>query len=65
MMDAKAIKQLKEILNAKENTPSEVVVYPGAVHGFAVRGDINNEQERKQKDQAAEQTIAWFQKYLA
>lgn len=64
MLDSKGIAQLKEILASKGEVPSEVTVYPGAHHGFTVRGDLNNETEKKQKEEAAEQTIAWMRKYL-
>ncbi|KZS96363.1 putative cytoplasm protein [Sistotremastrum niveocremeum HHB9708] len=64
MLDQKGVAQLKEILTSKAGVPSEVTVYPGAHHGFTVRGDLNNETEREQKEQAAEQTIAWMRKYL-
>lgn len=44
--------------------PSEVHVFPGAVHGFTVRGDMHSPAEREQKEKATAHAIAWFQKYL-
>lgn len=43
---------------------SEVVVYPGAKHGFAVRGDPGDEREKEQGLQAEEQAVRWFGKWL-
>ena len=38
---------------------------PDATHGFSCRGDLNNDKERKIKDDATEKAITFFQKHLA
>ncbi|KAK3335623.1 Alpha/Beta hydrolase protein [Cercophora scortea] len=43
---------------------TEVVVYPGANHGFAVRVDPFNENLLRQCREAEDQAVAWFSKYL-
>lgn len=43
----------------------EVVVYKDQVHGFALRGDQENEKDKKALDDAAQQGIDWFKKFLA
>ena len=36
------------LASKKDHLKSEVIVYPGAIHGFAVRGDPGNEREKAQ-----------------
>ncbi|KAK3361103.1 Alpha/Beta hydrolase protein [Lasiosphaeria ovina] len=43
---------------------TEVVVYPGANHGFAVRVDHFNENLLKHYQEAEEQAVRWFTKHL-
>jgi len=63
MIDTKGTETAKEIFSKKKD--AEVIVYTGAVHGFTVRGDHNNDEEKKNKEKAAEATINFFHKYLA
>jgi len=65
MFSVDQIEQTKKLLSENKSVQSEVVVYPGAHHGFSVRGDINNETEKKQKDEVAQQAFNWFNKFLA
>jgi len=62
-MPLSQVKQV-EALWSSYTVPNKVTVVPGAVHGFAVRGDIENDEEKKRKDDAAEDAIKWFNKYL-
>lgn len=55
---------MQEILEGKKDVESEVVVLPGAHHGFAVRGDPNNAKEMEQAAQAEDQCVRWFAKHL-
>lgn len=64
MMPKDQVVQAQEILE-KKNNGSEVQIFPDACHGFTVRGDQNNEDEKKWKDEAAENAIKFFQKYLS
>ncbi|KAF5581594.1 dienelactone hydrolase family [Fusarium pseudoanthophilum] len=42
------------------DTPTEVVVYPGAGHGFCVRVDEKNENLFQQSKEAEKQALDWF-----
>ena len=63
MFSEDQIKQSQDIFKGQKDC--EVVVFPGAVHGFSVRSDQNKEEEKKWKDQAAERAIKFLQKHLA
>ena len=59
--------QLKEesfALLASQDTVMHSIVYPGTTHGFAVRGDQNNQLIAFARDDAAQQAIDWFNKYF-
>lgn len=49
-------KQIKEILESKKG--GQVTIYPEACHGFAIRGDQNNDEEKKLKEQVFEQAVS-------
>lgn len=52
------VEQVKAILEKLEGVDSEVVVYPGAGHGFSVRADTeNNKEQAKQAEDAEKQAI--------
>ncbi|KAG9500713.1 hypothetical protein J7337_006392 [Fusarium musae] len=42
------------------DTPTEVVVYPGAGHGFCVRVDEKNKNLFQQSKEAEKQALDWF-----
>jgi len=65
MVDLSGIQTIKDVLAKKSDVASEVNVFDGAVHGFTVRGDLEKETEKKQKEEAANNAIRWFQKHLA
>lgn len=64
VMNIKQVRQVQEILMHKEDVDSEVVIYPGAKHGFAVRASRTepDAQETKQAEEAERQAITWFQR---
>ena len=65
VMGMKEVKNTRRILNSKKSSlQSEVVVYPGAKHGFAVRGDPGNEKEKEQGLEAEDQANTWFENQL-
>ena len=65
VMGIKEVEQTKTILKSKgDDVPSKVVVYPGAGHGFAVRGNPGDEKEKMQGIEAEDQAIEWFAAYL-
>ncbi|KAI7716832.1 dienelactone hydrolase family protein-like protein [Hortaea werneckii] len=69
--EAKQIQELMEAKKKGEQTQgekceeSEVRIYEDQVHGFALRGDWSSEKDRKAMDEATQQGINWFKKYLA
>ncbi|KAH9851689.1 alpha/beta-hydrolase [Lenzites betulinus] len=42
----------------------EVVVYDGVHHGWTTRANLADEGQKKARDQAVEQAVGWFKKYL-
>ena len=58
------MEQVKAIFAGKEQGKFELVMYEGAKHGFAVRGNPDNVEELKQALQAEDQAVAWFSKWL-
>lgn len=61
----KGVQQAAEILDGKKHVDSEVVIIPNAKHGFAVRGNPDDKVEKEMADQAEDQLVRWFAKYLA
>lgn len=63
VMSINQVLQIKEILSRRSNLDTEVIVYPGAKHGFAVRASRAkpDSQENRQAEEAEKQAIAWFQ----
>jgi len=57
-----AFKTMKQVMDQKSHC--ELVVYEGAKHGFAVRGNPNDEKEKRQGMEAEEQALRWFEKHL-
>lgn len=56
-MGAKAIQQMKEILEVKNKGDHEVVIIPGAKHGFAIRAIKEDGVQRDAADKAEVQAI--------
>lgn len=42
----------------------QINLFSGVHHGFAVRGDLNDEKQRFAKEQAFAQAVAWFKRHL-
>ena len=59
------LEEVKRILERKEDVKSEVVLYPGAGHGFGVRADPGNEKAVEHGIQAEDQAIKWFKQQFA
>jgi len=53
------------VLEKKTEVPHEIRIYPDQIHGFAVRGDHTSEKEKQAMNDAAQQAVEWFQKYLS
>ena len=56
--------KIKQVLAKRKDLDSEVRVYDGAKHGFAIRGDPGDEKEAKQGVEAEDQAVAWFSKHF-
>lgn len=63
-MGAPLIQQMKEILE-KRKDDHEVVIMPGAKHGFAVRTDPKDPLQMEYADKAELQAIDWFTRWFA
>ncbi|KAJ4416590.1 hypothetical protein N0V85_002221 [Neurospora sp. IMI 360204] len=70
MKEVMRILEDKNRMSAREmegaNMPDahEVVVYPGAKHGFAVRGDREDPLQKERGDQSEDQAVRWFSKWF-
>ncbi|MCJ1307015.1 hypothetical protein MMC25_000660 [Agyrium rufum] len=64
VMGIKQVREAQQILAGKADVDSEVVVYPGAKHGFSVRASKTkpDSKETQQSEEAEKQAIAWFQR---
>jgi predicted esterase len=63
MFPMKDVEQLKKIF-AEKTIPSEVEIYPGAGHGFCVRGDREDKKLLEHSLMAEDQAVKWFQTHL-
>jgi len=64
MLPAKSVEKIKETLAEKKTVESEVRVYEGAMHEFALKGDMDKPVEKMQLEEAAKQAVDWFKKFL-
>jgi dienelactone hydrolase len=62
--DKKAREQAQAILAQKDAERFVFRFFPGTYHGFAIRGDEKNEQIRKAKEKAYEETVLFFNQFL-
>ncbi|KAF3937632.1 hypothetical protein ABW19_dt0207501 [Dactylella cylindrospora] len=60
-----AVDAIIDVMEKKTDLDKEIRIFPNQIHGFAVRGDYSSDEDRKAMDQAAEEVVAWFQKYLS
>lgn len=63
LLDESQVKQIQEVMQEKKQATglkSEVRVYKDQVHGFALRGDWQNDKDKKAMDDAAKQGLDWF-----
>lgn len=64
-MPLKQVEQTKKILEEKGKETHEVVVIPGAKHGFAVRAPPDDKSAVEQGVKAEDQAVAWFNRWFA
>ncbi|ORY29326.1 putative cytoplasm protein [Naematelia encephala] len=62
MMSDSALDEVEGILKPKLGDKFEVYRFPDAVHGFTIRGDQNNEKEKKDKEDANEAAMKFVAK---
>ena len=64
VMPIKQVQAAQKILADKGNVDSEVVIYPGAKHGFSIRASRwqPDSKETKQAEEAENQAIIWFRR---
>jgi dienelactone hydrolase len=59
------VKKIKILLEeTKPYGQNEVVILPGAKHGFAIRADPNDKVQVQSAEEATAQALAWFDKWL-
>lgn len=57
-------KQVKEILSSKPEVDSIVKIFPGVSHGWTVRYNTEDENAVKSAEEAHQDALNWFEKYL-
>lgn len=62
--NATRAKETEKILGEKSLEHVEVRVYEGVNHGWTTRADLNDEVQKKARDDAMEQVVGWFEKHL-
>ena len=65
LVDEKSRGQIQDVLAKKTDLPHEIRIYEDQIHGFALRSDWSNEEEKKAMDEATTQGLEWFKKCLA
>jgi Dienelactone hydrolase family len=63
-LKANLVYKTKDILEKKKAGDHEVVIYPGAKHGFAIRGDPTDPKQKEYGDQAEVQAVSWFSRWF-
>ncbi|WRT63806.1 uncharacterized protein IL334_000731 [Kwoniella shivajii] len=64
MMTDEALDEVEGILKGNLGDKLVVKKFPDAVHGFAVRGDLENGQEKAQKEEVTKETTEFISKYF-
>lgn len=59
-MKGQQILQMREILEVEKKVDHEVVIMPGAKHGFVIGVDPRDEWQLECADRAEVQAIEWF-----
>ncbi|KNA12447.1 hypothetical protein SOVF_125940 [Spinacia oleracea] len=58
------VKQFEEALNAKPEVDGFVKIFPGVSHGWTVRYDPEDAAAVKAAEEAHQDMLGWFQKYI-
>ena len=59
------VRRIEGLLGEKKDVESEVRVYEGAKHGFAVRADPRDEGQTRSAVESQKQALEWFGRWLA
>ncbi|KAI4157905.1 MAG: hypothetical protein LQ342_007910 [Letrouitia transgressa] len=65
LLDMASVGKIQDLLAQKTQVPHEIRLYEDQVHGFALRSDWSSEKDKKAMDEATQQGIEWFEKYLS
>ncbi|KAL0919271.1 hypothetical protein M5K25_011357 [Dendrobium thyrsiflorum] len=58
------LKQFEEVLSSNSEVDSYVKIFPGVVHGWTVRYDVDDEAAVQNAEEAHKDMIDWFTKHL-
>jgi len=58
------VKEFAEILSLKPEVDSHVKIFPGVVHGWAVRYDVNDKTAVEKAEEAHKDMLDWLVKYV-
>ncbi|OBT69770.1 hypothetical protein VE03_00927 [Pseudogymnoascus sp. 23342-1-I1] len=58
------VRKIEELLGAKTDVETELRVYEGAKHGFAIRADPRDEGQTKSAVGSQKQSLEWFGRWL-
>jgi dienelactone hydrolase len=66
VVPTKSVERIRAGLAEKSKAmiETEVVVYEGAQHGFAIRADLAKPMEKIQFEEVTQQAVRWFKKFL-
>lgn len=62
--DRAKAEETEKILRDRGLKDVQVVVYDGVHHGWTTRANLADETQKKARDDAVEQVVGWFEKYL-
>jgi dienelactone hydrolase len=65
LLDNNTVGQIQDLMAKKVDLPHELRIYEDQIHGFALRSDWSSDKDRKAMDDAEQQGVEWFNKYLA
>ena len=58
------VRKIEGLLEGRKELESEVRVYEGAKHGFAVRADPKDEGQTRSAVESQRQSLEWFGRFL-
>lgn len=64
VMPLARVREARLMLEKNQPDRSEVVIVERATHGFAVRGNVEDREEMRQAQEAQDQAVRWFERWL-